>query len=131
MLISLGEAITSGPVIAGVVSGGTGVGAAAAGVLLAAGAGAARAVPAGADPSAHALCPPEIRRVRSSAHRRLATVEPGARFFVNNFISLPGNFLKYLFKAAGGAAAPREGTGREPPPIQSESSTTRQAGGAP
>ena len=96
MLISWGEAITSGPVIAGDESGGTGVGAAAAaaGLLLAAGAGAAGAaapgaVAAGADPSAQALCPPAVMRVRSIAHTSLSMVELPARCFISNFFSIP------------------------------------------
>src|ERR1700736_3794571 len=84
-LISLGEAITSGPTIVGDESGGTEVGeaAAAAGELPAAGAalaGAVLGVPGAVPPelSAHALFSHAITRVRSSTHTRPLTVEPRA-----------------------------------------------------
>src|ERR1700720_3454613 len=72
-LISLGEAINSGPAIAGVVRGGTGVAAATgAGELAAAAAvaGGVLGVPGAAPPelSAHALWAKAIIKVRRSAH---------------------------------------------------------------
>src|ERR1019366_5259338 len=93
-LISLGEAINSGPVIAGVVRGGTGVAAATgAGELAAAAAcaGGGLGVPGAVPPelSAHALWAQAIRKVRSSAHTRLPKVERSARCSISNFLLRP------------------------------------------
>src|SRR6266478_4024488 len=95
MFISLGEAICNGPVIAGVVSGGTGVAAAtgAAGELAASAAfaGGALGVPGAVPPelSAHALWAQAIRKVRSSAHTRLPNLERPARCSISNFLLRP------------------------------------------
>src|SRR6266851_2301375 len=86
---SLGEAISNGPVIAGVVSGGTGV-AAATGAGVPAAAGEAPGVADAGPPelSAHALCSQAIMMVRSSIETILPTAHRPPRFSMFNLISL-------------------------------------------